>query len=391
MYPLGIIVLMIQLILMYVFGCGMVIKMRQPYLRRGYALPRAGTLPIPIEIEDPIVDFYIDMYATNNAHYNCRSPIKYVLNSVQIVDGSDVLFALDAEEILALDFYHYKESLHMGIDERADQVQHCDFDIPLGLGRVDPVVAFDPTRFSNPMLILDWDLDNVTPFSFGGWADPQDLAVTIMADVIDEAPARPEGYLMTKQVVEYSTGVAGGNEYISLPTDYPYRTMFLRANAHCSLPEAIITKARHDCDEQKYQPFEIYTDDWAKWDKKWYGFWHQGYWFTLSGGSTTTRDLNLRGNLAVAGGADASHTDTSVYKPSTCMELDIISPAGAEANHHVKADGTLPMGTFAWPYGDPDQPEEWLDITTHRKSRLTLESGVADTLVQVFLTQYRKY
>ena len=369
----------------------MVLKLRQPYLRHRYSLPDVGTLPIPIDIKDPIVDFYIDLYATNGSTFNLRNYMKYVLNSIQIVDGSDVLFALDAEQILALDFYHYKESLHMGMDERPDMVQHCDFDIPLGLERVDPVVAFDPTQHDNPMLVLDWNLDNVrTAENLLGF-DENSLHVTIMADVIDKAPTRPSGYLMTKEVVEYSTGAVASNEYITLPTDYAYRTIFVRANYHCILPETIITQARHDCDEQKYQPFHIYSDDWIKWLKKWYGFWHQGYWFYTSGGSTMWRDLNLKGNLAVAGSLDASGTDTTVFKPSTCQELTIIRPAGANAAVHVKGDGTMPMGTFAWPYGDPDEPEEWFEVMEHEKSRLRLTSGSVARLVQVFLTQYRTY
>ncbi|GAH84378.1 unnamed protein product, partial [marine sediment metagenome] len=172
----------------------MALKLRQPYLRRNLLLADTGVMPFPINIEDPIVDFYIDLYATNNGRYNCRNPMKKVLNKIEIVDGSDVLFSLDSEEILALDFYHYKESLHMGIDERANIVQHCDFNIPLGLGRVDPTVAFDPGRFSNPQLVLDWDLDNVTPWAEGGFVDGT-LHATIMADVIDEAPVKPSGYL----------------------------------------------------------------------------------------------------------------------------------------------------------------------------------------------------
>jgi len=371
----------------------MALKMRQPYLRHRYALPDVGTLPIPIEITDPIVDFYIDLYATNGSTFNLRNYIKYVLNSISIVDGSDVLFSLDAEQILALDFYHYKESLHMGMDERPDQVQHCDFDIPLGLGRVDPVVAFDPTRFNNPMLVLDWNLDNVRVAEDLLGFDENSLHVTIMADVIDEAPTRPEGYLMTKEVVEYGLGALNSNEYIALPTDYAYRTMFVRANAHCHHPKDMVCKARHDCDEQKYQPFDIYTDDWEKWDKKWYGFWHQGYWFYLSGGSTTWRDLNLRGNLAVAGSLDVSGGNLVSIVPSTCMEIDLKTGLTVNQALHVKGDGTLPMGTFAWPYGDPDEPDEWLQIMEHNKSRLTLTAGtgVEDHLVQVFLTQYRTY
>jgi len=374
----------------------MSIKLRQPYLRHGLALPNAGTHIEPINIEDPIVDFYIRMYAQNGATHNLRNPIKCVLDQIDIVDGSDVLFSLNSYEILAMSFYHYKESLEMGHDERPDMWQYTDFNIPLGIERVDPVVAFDPTRFSNPQLVLHWNLANVNPIGATGYVDDS-LRVDIMADVIDKAPVRPSGYLMTKEVLQWISE-DGAQKRIDLPTDYAYRTMFLRANMHCSTPyydaeltTGVIGKVRHDCDEQKYIPFEIYADDWHVWDKKWYGYWHQGYWFFVSGASTTWRDINFRGNLAVAGALDASGTDTTVVKPSACQEVTIITPTGSDAAVHVKADGTLPTGTFAWPYGDADEPEEWFQVMEHKNSRLTVDQEDDDCPVEVFLTQYRTY
>jgi len=374
----------------------MSLKLRQPYLRHALALPDAGTLVEPINIQDSIVDFYIRMYAQNGASHNIRNPIKCVLDRIDIVDGSDVLFSLNSYEILALSFYHYKESLEMGEDERPDQYQYCDFNIPLGLGRVDPVVAFDPTQFANPQLVLHWDLENVRDTGATGYVHDS-LCVDIMADVIDVAPTRPSGYLMTKELLQWIS-VDGAQQRIDLPTDYAYRTMFLRANHHCMTPyfdqelsTGVIEKVRHDCDEQKYIPFEIYGDDWKVWDKKWYGFWHQGYWFFVSGGSTAWRDLNLRANLAVAGSGIVSGGNMDVVFPSTCMELELKTAGGSDHAVHVKADGTLPCGTFAWPYGDPDEPNEWLQIMEHDRSRLTVDQEEDDCSVEVFLTQYRTY
>jgi hypothetical protein len=374
----------------------MVIKMRQPYLRHALALPDAGTHIEAIDIQDPIVDFYIRMYAQNGAQHNIRNYMKHVLDRVDVVDGSDVLFSLEAEEILALDFYHYKTPMHLGIDERPLAWQYTDFDIPLGLGRVDPVVAFDPTQFANPQIVLAWNLANLRAVGVQGFVHDS-LHCDIMADVIDKAPTRPTGYLMTKELYRYITPVAGETR-IDLPVDYAYRTMFLRAHMHCCKPDycpettlGIIEKARHDCDEQKYQPFEIQGDDWMMWDKKWYGFWHQGYWFFTSAASTTWRDLNLRGNLAVAGGSIVSEAVTTAVYPSVCQECIVVTGAGAERAIHVKGDGTLPCSTFAWPYGDQDEPEEWLDIKEHAKSRLTVTHRAAGAIAQVFLTQYRTY
>lgn len=370
--------------------------MRQPYLRHALALPDAGTHIEAIDIQDPIVDFYIRMYAQNGATFNIDNYMKYVLDRVDIVDGSDVLFSLEAEEILALDFYHYDKPMEMGMDEQGGHWQYTDFDIPLGLGRVDPVVAFDPTQFANPQIVLTWNLANIRAVGVKGFVHDS-LHVDIMADVIDKAPTRPSGYLMTKELFRYVTPAAGETR-IDLPVDYTYRTLFLRAQITTCKPDwdgettlGVIEKVRHDCDEQKYQPFEIFADDWKMWDKKWFGFWHQGYWFFCSAGATTVKDLNLRGNLSVAGSIVASNVATTAVTPTAPQMCTIGTPAGANMAVHVKADGTLPCATFAWPYGDQNEPEEWLDITEHKKSRLTVTHRTAAAIAQVFLTQYRTY
>jgi len=130
-----------------------VVRMRQPYLRHAYALPDAGSHIEDINILDPIMDFYIRMYATNGGTSNISNSIIDVLNSIEVIDGSDILWSLDSEEILANQYYHYKESTDMGIDERDDEVQATVFKIPFGLGRMHPDIAFDPTRFANPQLV----------------------------------------------------------------------------------------------------------------------------------------------------------------------------------------------------------------------------------------------
>jgi len=225
----------------------MVVRMRQPYLRHAYALPDAGSHIEDINILDPIMDFYIKMYATNGATSNLDNSIIDVLNSIEVIDGSDVLWALDSEEILANQFYHYKESTDLGLDERVDRVQATTFKVPFGLGRMHPDIALDPTRFANPQLVLDWDLENIRAVGADAFVTDT-LHVDIMADVIDEAPKRPDGYLMTKQIKEYvATGLA--EERTELPVDYSYRTLYVRSFLVNKCPVASLEKVEHTINE----------------------------------------------------------------------------------------------------------------------------------------------
>jgi len=372
------------LVLAFVFG---IVKMRQPYLRHALALPNAGSHIEDINIKDPIMDFYVRMYATNGGTSNIQNSIIDVLNSIELIDGSDVLWALDSEEILANQMYHYETSMDLGIDERADQVQATVFKIPLGIGRMHPEVAFDPTRFANPQMVLDWDLANIRAVGADAFLT-NTLHVDIMADVIDEAPARPTGYLMTKQIHEY-VATALAEHRVELPVDYAYRTLYVRAyHANCC-PIAQLEKVEHSINEQKYRPFDIFCDDWMEWLKEWYWAWHQGYWYWMVQGAQT-RNPYLRGNLSASLEATVAASDPLLTSLANC-ELNITSALVAATAFHAKCDGTLPFGTWAWPYGDPEEPGEWLQFAYTDKSRLNITSLAATPRVQVFLTQHRMY
>ena len=220
-----------------------IVRMRQPYLRHAYALPDAGMHIEDINILDPIMDFYIRMYATNGATSNVENSIIDVLDRIQLIDGSDILWSLDSEEILANQLYHYKETTDFGIDERADEVQATVYKIPLGIGRMHPEVAFDPTRFANPQLVLDWDLANIRAAGADAFVTDT-LHLDIMADVIDEAPARPDGYLMTKEIKEY-VATASAEERTELPVDYSYRTLYVRSYLDEKCPALSLERAEH--------------------------------------------------------------------------------------------------------------------------------------------------
>jgi len=374
------------LLMALVFG---IVRMRQPYLRHALALPNAGTHIEDINILDPIMDFYIRMYATNGATSNVENSIIDVLNSIQIIDGSDILWALDSEEILANQFYHYKESTGLGIDERLSKEQATVFKIPLGIGRMHPEVAFDPTRFANPQLVLDWNLANIRAVGADAFVTGS-LLVDIMADVIDEAPARPTGYLMTKEIKEY-VATEDSETRTELPVDYAYRTLYVRSFLADKSPINSLEKTEHTINEDKYRPFDIYNDDWSEWLKEWYGMWHQGMWYWITASIAGTRNPYLRANQSVSLEATVAATDillTSLTEAEICYTNALI----ADTAIHAKVDGALPFGTWAWPYGDPESPEEWLQFEYTDKSRLkVLAHDEHAPRVQVFLTQHRMY
>lgn len=366
----------------------MAIRMRQPYLRHAYFPGIAGTHIEDINIKDPIMDFFIRFGALNGATSNIGNSMIDVLKKISIVDGSDILWALDAEEILANQLYHYKESTDFGIDERPSKRQETTFKIPLGIGRMHPEVAFDPTRFANPQLILEWDLEEIRALGADGFAVAHEFEVDIMADVIDEAPAKPTGYLMTKEITSYTSEV--GEHRVELPVDHAYRTLYVRGFLAAKCPDVLMEWAKHSINEDKYRPFDIYFDDWVEWLKEWYGLWHQGMWYFLPDTTPVTKNPYLRGNLAASLEAMTADTDILLTSLDNC-ELNMTGANLAAEHIHAKVHGAVPFETFAWPYGDPETPEEWLQFTSTDKSRLHVDCDVADGDISVFLTQHRMY
>lgn len=356
--------------------------------------------PTDINVVDPIMDIFIKFAAQNGGTHNRRNYIFDVVDLIQIVDGSDVLFSLKPKECLAMNAYHYKESLHWGINELADAWQECVFKIPFGLGRYDPTIAFDATRFANPQIRITWNLAAVRAMGDEGFLD-QKPVLDIIASIAERYPARPVGFLMHKHIHEYVTPTAAGLR-VEMPVDYPHRTVFLRVDEdpletatypHWD-PWQVITDARYNVDERKYVPFDWCTDDWMYWLKEFYGMWHQGEDFNWSGGIGLHRHVYLPANQALAAIPKETGTDPEYWSQLTgnYVHLKRATPK-AEELKHVKIDGTMPFSTWAYPFGDPEDMEEWLQVSDIGNIRfeLTHATGAKDHISQVFLTQYRKY
>lgn len=376
------------------------LRLRETYLEKDLVLADAGTLVTDINVVDPIMDLFIKFYATNGATYNRRNYIFDVVSNIEVVDGSDVLFGLKPKECLAMNAYHYKESLHWGINEIADKEQHCTFKIPWGLGRYDPTIAFDPTQFKNPQLRITWNLAALQAVGAEGFLSGSGR-VDVIATIAERYPTRPAGFLMHKHIHEWVTPSAASRR-IEMPVDYTHRTVFLRVDEDaiatapnpCRDPWNVIDEALYNVDEKKYIPFEWDTDDWMYWLKEFYGMWHQGMDFNWSQGTGLCRHVFLPANQALACTPKESTTDPEFWSQLTGNYVYFKrATALAAEKKHVKADGTMPFSTWAYPFGDPEDMEEWLEVRDigHIRFEIHHATNSEKHIGQIFLTQYRPY
>ena len=335
------------------------------------------------------MDLYIKFCAQNGGDGNKKNYVFDVVKLLEVVDGSDVLFSLRPKEVLALDAYHYKESLHWGITELADAWQCCVFKVPWGIGRYDPTIAFDPAQFNNPQIRISWDLANVRAVGATAFLD-QKPVIDVIATIAERYPARPSGWLMHKHIHEWETA-SSGTEPVTMPTDYTHRTVFLKVLEDIYCPWSVLTKAKYNVEADKYIPFNWFTDDWMLWLKEFYGMWHQPEEFLLNLTTTPYRHLFLPGNLSFAP-IEKDANKGVFWCQGTGCKVDF-SAGTAAAIHKLmcKVDGSLPFNTWAYPFGDPKEKDEWLGVGDIDNIKFEIEQAIAEELAQVFLTQYRTY
>jgi len=202
---------------------------------------------IDIDIIDPISQILFT-HEVNNVSSGLGAtghPIRCI-SKIELVDGSTVLESLSGQEAQAVDFYHRgKEpsNLMLYMDGIYSEVVAA---INFGRFLYDPLLAWDPKKFTNPQLKVTIDLD-------GGGCNATDGYLTVIAHIFDEKKISPVGFLMTKEVKQY-TLANGSHEYTELPRDFPYRQLFLRAQRYGTGPEDQIDTVKISEDADKRVP-----------------------------------------------------------------------------------------------------------------------------------------
>ncbi|GAI89641.1 unnamed protein product, partial [marine sediment metagenome] len=170
------------------------------------------------------------------------------ITRIELVDGSDVLFGMDGYECQGLNIYDRRVASMMHGEMQAGNHAFATFGIDFGRFLFDTELALDPAKFSNLVLKVTYDVDVC-----GG--DDTVHYLQVLADVFDEKPVSPIGFLMSK---EHWMGDLAQNayEYVKLPTDFPLRQLLVRAFITDKEPWYTCVEARLDEDNLKRIPFD---------------------------------------------------------------------------------------------------------------------------------------
>lgn len=341
----------------------------------------AATKTINLTLQDVISRLQIKFNATNSTHLPTEHPAKQI-TKVELVDGSDVLLSLSAQQIEALMFYEYKKGRNYEMEYRDNCENRMVLDVLFGRHLYDPVLGLDPTKFKNPQL-------KITHNKASGGGAPDAATLEVMADVFDEFVPSPVGFIMSKEWHTYTSPSTAAYKYIELPTDHVIKRILLQTYKADSWWDNIMSEVRVSENNDKRLPWDVDAYDLMQYAVTQYG----PYIETLVGTSPS-----------VAAGLDWYVTPTEV--PTTAMQV-----IGDPSNIYVDSEtvggyislnvavisafraaiiGYIPHGAIPLDCGKQDDIEDWYDVTALGNVKLRYKAGGTAT-VNTVLQQLRRY
>ena len=354
------------------------------FARKNYAAD--ATEVIDLNVSDPISQLIIELAVTNVGSIAPTAHAIACLTKIELVDGSDVLFSLSGYEAEAVDIYHNKQ-MRSNWNPYLDGMDVQRF-IAINFGRWlwDEVLAFDRKKFRNPQLKLTLDIN-------AGGNAPVQNRLQVWANMFDEKAVTPMGFLMHKEIKSYVAG-ASAHEYTDLPTDYPYRKLFIRCQKHGTEPGQVLDTVKISEDQDKRIIVNHGMEDVFRniaQENPMLTEIINGYVGTASTYGYCTPTTRTIGSCqqwaaAVAAGAIAFYDgDGGRFKVIT---------ETAGKNMQAIVHGWLPHGTYEIPFGNQRDIDDWYfapAVGSLRADILAL-AGIAGTeTVQLFLQQLRMY
>jgi len=343
----------------------------------------AAVRTIDLNMLDPISEILI-WHSTNMGNYvaNTGHPMQNIL-SVEIIDGSDVLFSLEGTEMQALDIYH------SGIYPRAGEYHllsglSVDMQIAINFGRYlwDEELALDPSKFLNPQLKITY-----APTLLG--QAPTTCELRVNAALFDEKEISPSGFLMTKEIKQWAA-TAASHQYTDLPIDYPYRKLFIQNRINSYDPRVTIGNIKLSSDQDK----KVIINHNA-WDIL-MGLGRENAYIEdviTFPAAAAIRDFNCTATAGVQGAA--CEFDTA----GVAGDIGFIHAGGgfwqafAEAAGNAQAilKGWAPHGALCIPFGKQGVIDDWFNVGSVGHLLLDVTDGSAHGQTKVYVQQYRTY
>lgn len=341
---------------------------------------------IDINVADPISALIIELVVTQGASGSPTAHELASMTKIELVDGSDVLFSLNGYQADALDFYNnMTPRSNWNIDLSGNGTQRF---VGMNFGRFpwDPLLALDPKKFENLQLKITLDID-------GGGDNPTNNKLTVWALLFDQEAITPQGFLMSKEVKDYTMG-ASSWEYTDLPVDHTYRRILVRCQTAGTEPNQLIQKIKLSEDQDRRVIMDEDPNVWMR---------TVGCRFPkyienrITYAAATSTSLFCTPTTRVSGTIMPWQTAAPGNKLSFYDgdggRYKAITDSGAQ-NCIAIISGWLPHGVFDFPFGRPDEIANWFDVSAVGSLRISIQgaSGASSSnTCQIMSEQMRKY
>jgi len=369
-------------------------KPRDALVLDTYTLTDSETKIIDIKVNKPITALQVYYTAKNGATRCASNWLWENITKIELVDGSNVLYSMNAAEAQALAFYAAGIEARDYLTEVGAATQACDIWMPFGRYLYDKLYAFDPTKFANPQLKLTHNIENIASLSATAY-ETGNVKVRVLAKVMEDAPA-PTHFLMSKQQYNYGTGSASKTEYIDLPTDFPYRLLMFRCYVENKNGQEIVQAIKLNIDSEAYIPFDLTGTDLAMNGVLLRGLARESILGHIIHNDTI--DLMVMDSKRYGGSCNSTVNDNTANavfaaNRATILAYDIgaSGDVSARMNVNLMARGIAKHGALVYPFGLIDVPEDWLDVTKFGSVRLEATTEGWSAAASVVTQQPRPY
>jgi len=363
--------------------------LRRQYLEKDRGMSDAGEYTVDITPREPITCLWVKLQATNGATSCRNNTLAENISAIEIIDGADVVFSLSGVEAYALACRALGRMPFSVFDEDAGQSQTVMIPILFGRFIGDSELAFDPTKYSNPQVRIKWNLAAVTAVGATGFV-ALSLQLSIIAELMIGVSA-PAALLSGKRIYTYTTA-AGGYEYIEMPTDEPWRYLFLRGYKLLTDWHWIYDEVKLSCDGGKFVAFDMRGWDMVQRSSLYQAPFHymakrrainaQRVQFVLRFGDHATPISDGTGDTVYELVHNANGEGTIGIRTTNVA-------AAANVNYYENVEGYHPYDVHTVVFGRPDEIGDFFPAQNYGSVRLEVKAGVAAALQYIFLQTLR--
>jgi len=363
---------------------------RDTYLESRRTMADAGEYTLDINLSDPITALWVEFRIQNGSTSNKAHTVADIVDAIEVLDGSDVIFSLDGYEAFALTAYHLGHIPYQLIHEGNSVTQNLFALVPFGRFLGDDLYALNPKKFLNPQVRVKWAATNWgtagdTTFTTGT------VTLTVVAMVMSGGP-EPVGLIQSKEVYTWTT-TSGGIEYIDLPNNLPLRSLLLRADKAATNISGVVSQVKLNCNAGAFVPLDMRMADYVHMLALSVPPFSYKHVFRAISGDTLycvlKQDETL--NLTPDQGDVTASYDNHGYGEGSLTAYLAGTATTSLKNFGAIVSGWCPYRTVSIPLGNPDVPSEWFPASDYTSVRLECTGAVASGSGYLVVQQERKY